>query len=149
MQSFRRVVRNHEREALLQSAAAWSPIYRAGSKAHRIIDRHRFPDRPLSPVAIVPYRRDRALSDPFADFVSTEPGFVPSVVLVPESVAGYLRASFEPSLLARSRQGSSSSTSSSEASVYYSEDASPEVDPAAYHGHQGIENPFDSIYEVV
>ena len=67
VQSFGRVVRRHEREAILQHPSAWDPVYRAELEAAQAFARDR--RRPFSPVSVVsrPGPR-RAAMDPFEDF---------------------------------------------------------------------------------
>lgn len=68
MHSFHRVLRRHEREAILQHPAAWDPLYRAELEVARILNKR----RPYSPVSAVAPRfttQSRPPSNPFEDFV--------------------------------------------------------------------------------
>jgi len=79
MQSFSRVVRRHEREAILSHPSAWDPMYRAELEAARAFH-HGNPRRPLSPISVMsrqPLRRDdqSIAKDPFLDVRSTFSGY--------------------------------------------------------------------------
>ncbi|KAL4243540.1 hypothetical protein ABKN59_001109 [Abortiporus biennis] len=93
MQSFSRVVRRHDREAILQHPSAWDPIYRAELEASRAFHQGNS-RRPLSPISVVSRqqrRRDDTTSitrDPFQDHasmprtdsvISYEPSPAPSI----------------------------------------------------------------------
>lgn len=153
MHSFSRVVRRHEREAILQSAAVWNPVYRAESRSRRVVPPRKNTDNPFSRADVTPKPQPPArLSDPFADFVpNTEFGSTNPDLLAEESARRSMPAISELTPLPRSRQGSSSSSSSSD-SVF--DVTSPEVDLTAVPLHGGeqyykVENPFDSIYEAI
>lgn len=67
MHSFGRVVRRHEREAILQHPTAWDPIYRAELEASRAFNRGRR-GRTFSPVSVASRRPRRKYPlDPFED----------------------------------------------------------------------------------
>lgn len=154
MHSFSRVVRRHEREEILQSAAAWNPGYRAEAKAGRISGRNRHANHPPSHVADTQHRRERAMSDPFADFipVTPEPVIPVDPDFLPQEYGGNRTPTLDITPLPRSRQGSSSSTASS--STMSGVGVSLEVDLAAIPVHPSeqeyheVENPFESMYEV-
>ncbi|KAK7694521.1 hypothetical protein QCA50_001707 [Cerrena zonata] len=61
MHSFSRVVRRHEREAILQHPSAWDPMYRAELEAAKVFRQGR-PRRAFSPVSVVS-RRPRRTAD--------------------------------------------------------------------------------------
>ena len=68
MHSFGRVVRRHDREAILQNPTAWDPIYRAELEAARAFRKGRLSRRAYSPVSISSRRpRYTTASDPFED----------------------------------------------------------------------------------
>lgn len=146
MHSFSRVVRRHEREALLQHPAAWDPVYRAGLEASRAFRQSQHPRRPVSPISVASRSSRRRTSDPFADF-TPDPNFVQPTTLIFDAPTVLP----EVPHVARSRQGSNSSTISMSSEGTMSE-VSPEVDLAAmplYNEGQydRIEDPFASIYE--
>lgn len=59
MHSFSRVVRRHEREAILQHPSAWDPTYRAEQEVARTFQRGRHARRGLSPVSAASHWRPR------------------------------------------------------------------------------------------
>lgn len=71
MHSFRRVVRRHERETILQHPAAWDPLYRAQLEAARAFNNGSRSRRDYSPISFTSSRptQRRPTSDPFEDFV--------------------------------------------------------------------------------
>ena len=150
MHSFGRVVRRHEREALLQHPSAWGPVYRADLQVSQALRSNQQPHRALSPLGVRSFRprAQSQSSDPFADFVPVADVSRP----VTFGSEDFPREGGPPGLptLSRSRQGSSSSMASSSATT--ESVSSPEVDLAAlplYNGeqHSVIEDPFSSIYE--
>lgn len=66
LQSFGRVIRRHERDAILQHPAAWDPLYRAELQASRAFAKGRS-GRGISPVSVVSRVPRRPLRDPFED----------------------------------------------------------------------------------
>lgn len=68
MKSFGRVVRRHEREAILQHPSAWDPVYRAELEASHAFARGRS-RRAYSPISVVSRvpRRAHTIADPFED----------------------------------------------------------------------------------
>ncbi len=68
MHSFDRVVRRHEKEAILQHPSAWDPLYRAELEASRAFQRGQHAGRAYSPISVVSRRVPRgAPKDPFED----------------------------------------------------------------------------------
>jgi hypothetical protein len=68
MQSFKRVVRRHDREAILQHPTAWDSVYRANQAARRVTNRDYRARSSHSPVDVAPRHRTRSiLDDPFED----------------------------------------------------------------------------------
>ncbi|KIP12582.1 hypothetical protein PHLGIDRAFT_262280 [Phlebiopsis gigantea 11061_1 CR5-6] len=68
MHSFRRVLRRHERDAILQHPAAWDPLYRAELEVARILNKRRVYS-PVSTIAPDFTIQSRPPSDPFEDFI--------------------------------------------------------------------------------
>lgn len=68
MQSFKRVIRRHDREAILQHPTAWDSVYRANQVARRATNRGYRARSNRSPANVAPRRQTRPISDdPFED----------------------------------------------------------------------------------
>ena len=65
MHSFKRVVRRHDREAILQHPTVWNPLYQADHVARRAMNAGHRVQRSRSPVSL--RSRHQIVSDPFRD----------------------------------------------------------------------------------
>ena len=136
MHSFRRVVRRHEREAILKHPAAWDHLYRAQVEASRAFKNGpRARRAAYSPISVNFSRtmHRRRASDPFEDFTldASASGFNP----VPQNRHSLERSRSPYSERSRQSSHDSNSVLSEEALSY--EEPSEEVDLTALPLHVG------------
>lgn len=122
MKSFGRVVRRHEREAILQHPSAWDPVYRAELEASHAFARGRS-RRAYSPISVVSRvpRRAHTIADPFEDLHRQPSRDSPSRAELPLPFMEFPQRTLSPTERMRpwltERQYSVSSTSSYEPSA--------------------------------